>query len=877
MSHLRPPRRFAIRVSMRLFPCLLVMLIAAVLAPASQARAQGAGEFVPDPMSTAEIMDYADWLALSGQQKRALMELHDAYTAQYKALRDGPIKAFIDRMNAMQAETMFPSRRQFESMMQDMDTLQQRVKDVDRAMFDQMQSMLSEEQLAMLPRIRLARERRSLTSLMAMGMPMGSTVELTPMLREQNFTPQQWNDINPLLHTYEIQLTAGMREQVEAVYKMWFGMFDALEAAGYDSESYESAMNDPEAMEAYQKVIMEAWQAQLVAIQAKHMELCELNERTVLTIGQALPRFRGQLLYRQVIGMQYSALYYLDYEDDPITWLEVIDKMPGVTDEQQQAIRGVVEGYLTETEPVIHQVAELAKQTQGMDMMYLYDEEEDPDTQAAMEKIEGLAEQLQEAASRADAQVEEILGDEQMHHLRTAAQYARWGEDVSEYLEMIRTGEAAASDEAAQAAAEAAEAMQQEWYEQMRYSDQFVPARMQRGQLLQLARTLDLDDAQQAILNSIYDEYNDRYQTFAENDIKAIGAAASDMWDYDYETGRMLKGPDKQSLDRVYGLRRAAHAKVLALDDQLFDDCRTFLSSDDAKSALQRLIVERRCDCYDPGNSYGYMYGGPYDESGAVDLKTLFDSDELKDLRNPQVDAALAQYARKRLDLLKQRFEISLDLSEAGELWGAMSQAFYQQFQDEEGGFNPADNDAMVEFHTQREALYGDLQERQQDINRKLNDLSSSTIEALAGHLDDESAALLQRSYRHIAYRSVYMDAYAVDEHLKRAIQLPDLSADLRSKLNELYVHYTSAYASCCDRMIEIADLERPWDYTGEWDEAQMAAYQQAMQTRQTLAHERSELNARTNTELRILLTEEQVQAIGGLPELTDNHDDYYW
>lgn len=158
-------------------PVLLVVGLLVSLTFTPVAAAQGTQGSLPDPISTRELMRYADRLDLSAEQRHALESLHDEYKRDFRTLREGEIATFLDEMRSMQSIGGMPKRETMEAFFKRMEQLEAKIKRRDNRLFDRLQTLLTEEQSAMLPRVRLARERQryrsqQMMAMMTMGRPM---------------------------------------------------------------------------------------------------------------------------------------------------------------------------------------------------------------------------------------------------------------------------------------------------------------------------------------------------------------------------------------------------------------------------------------------------------------------------------------------------------------------------------------------------------------------------------------------------------------------------------------------------------------------------------------------------------------------------------
>src|SRR5688500_14558642 len=128
----------------------VVAVITALLGFARGAIAQGTSGILPNPITTHELKGYADRLKLSDQQRQAAEAIHDQYKQEFRALRQGEIATFLKEMRSLQGNVM-PKRDVMETFMKKMDLLNGRVATLDSRMFDQMQTILTDEQMAMMP------------------------------------------------------------------------------------------------------------------------------------------------------------------------------------------------------------------------------------------------------------------------------------------------------------------------------------------------------------------------------------------------------------------------------------------------------------------------------------------------------------------------------------------------------------------------------------------------------------------------------------------------------------------------------------------------------------------------------------------------------
>ena len=136
---------------------IAVVVAASALLPAPAAVAQGTSGSFPGPVDSAQLARYADVLGLTDEQRMAFEAAHDNYRRDFRLLRDGEMAQFLQEQQGMQGG--LPERGAAERLLDDWQRLGAKIAILDGHLFDALVPMLSAEQLEMLPRLRLARER----------------------------------------------------------------------------------------------------------------------------------------------------------------------------------------------------------------------------------------------------------------------------------------------------------------------------------------------------------------------------------------------------------------------------------------------------------------------------------------------------------------------------------------------------------------------------------------------------------------------------------------------------------------------------------------------------------------------------------------------
>ena len=237
-----------IRSRTRLVPGPLATAVATLLAlvsmlfVAAPAAAQVA-EPVGSPLTTKRLERLLRiYVDPTPAEATAIDSIHEAYLDRFRAELDPEIKQVGQSINSS-----MPSRPEFEKFLRDMDRIQQRIAEIDKAFFDSAVALVAPERRAGIERIRSARERqRELSGFSRMGSTMfgggASFVDLPNMLaRERSLTQAR-------------SYSAGVRKSMTKVWEA----AAAMEAEGPGGGDGRDAGDDPAAAAAAQMQRMSA-------------------------------------------------------------------------------------------------------------------------------------------------------------------------------------------------------------------------------------------------------------------------------------------------------------------------------------------------------------------------------------------------------------------------------------------------------------------------------------------------------------------------------------------------------------------------------------------------------------------------------------------
>lgn len=219
----------------------LLYFVVSFLAIGFAGNAAQASDFLPARIDAVDVARFADVLALDGKQRAELELLFDRYKRGF----DGALRDAVVSFNQTLAKVFtLPQREQLKALkdaFRERDRLMRQIAAVDAQFFDQVDSLLQEDQRGMLQRVRMMRERATLGVTSYVQTRHGFGVDLTDVLT----TCDLGTDITVLetvIAQYEIQRTALQRVLYRASKDVYIDLSKALTDAGVTTE----ALGNPE-------------------------------------------------------------------------------------------------------------------------------------------------------------------------------------------------------------------------------------------------------------------------------------------------------------------------------------------------------------------------------------------------------------------------------------------------------------------------------------------------------------------------------------------------------------------------------------------------------------------------------------------------------
>jgi hypothetical protein len=853
---------------------LVLLGMALSLGLSEQASAQGTSGTVPDPISARDLEAYCDRLGLSDQQRQAVQGMHDQYREEFTRLRETDIEHFLQDARKLQGMGFgaLQQRDDVVKSLRNMESVLGKIKAVDNRLFDQVQTVLSEEQILQLPRVRQARERQRYSSgltRMTGFMNPATQIDVSVLAMDIDLPPDTLAIVDPLLQSYENTLTGASRKLHDATTKMVLDMLDRLAAAGISQDG----MRDNERRGQMWAAMRDAWTDVNVELLDKAAEISELNRKTVRTLGQVMPGDSARQLHDDYFQRAYPEAFV---SSGPTTRaFAAALKLESLTDEQRQTVQAAAVEYRTSTTRIADQMADLIDENRRTRSIFDFNQGQGE----YQDTLRTLREKRAALSTSAMDSLKATLGPELTEQVekRVAAAESAAEKTPAEFRALSVGGPGGpglAMRIATNATMDSSNPL----------ADPYLPGPITERVSNAYATQLDLDGDNKVIYDSLYDDYRERFEAVQKVDIQAVLDANATLWSMPNATpgggsggGGSVKPPSVEDIERLYSLRKKALQSIMQADDSFFEEIKTTLLSDKDAAALERVKLARKREVYNrefaasgmggpmmfagrgPGGgrggrnatgSRGFGFFGSGSEESSLDLAIVLEAVSLSTDERAAVDQTLRDYEKTATDAFRKQYDSTLRMRQA------MDKAVAQSAQSRAAGEN-----------MQMGAYFRELMEADgrasREASRELSALNRATRDTIMAMLSSAAQQELRQSYNRKAYAEIFRDPQSASTHLTAALRLEDLSPQQRSTINDLSVEYHASYDQLSERMIELQASSPQFDPGGPPEARDWQAMQDRQRSMEKLTFDRNDLSDKAMSRLKVVLSDEQTQRIG--------------
>ena len=790
--------------------------VVAALVLAVCARAQ-VMPLVPDPITTPELMKYADLIGLSDQQRIGMLTAHDAYKERYKQFQDRDVKKLRDAvvdiaLRFRPGRFSIPPRKELEEIVEQYKRVLNATHAVDRTFFDEVSASLTEEQTLKLQRARTARELAAYHDLIrefAGNFNRGAGADLTELVRELKLPPEELEKAEPILVEYESTTLSKAREIYATMTKAVSVVLDVIDQLGLRDmtpDKMMALMQDQNTIVSLQNTFDEASKP----FQAATFDLSQLNLRTYKRLAAVLSAEKTAALRAAYYERAYSEAYrglgrwqqrYRDALD-----------LKELTDEQKQNIQAQRDSYVHQEDSLVDNVVpalEASREYRTFDQ--LRNEEQAP----IYQKLEDLGKRLTSLDENATAALYGVIGPELT---------ARLDEKNPKDIQAASHGAhivAVDGDGSAQVIAAPEPAAIEE------HEDPLLAQPMSAADLKQINAAVEFSQDNQTVLSTLYDEYRGEYDALRKSPLE-----------FEHPDTKPTAGDEAKA-------RRSRAEALAAIDAKFFDNAdviadtpRQHLVLRWNRDARQREAVNKSAQAFG-GGWYGF-------QDAYADPILFLARTPLDDATSQAVQAIVDDYSGRIAPMVMAR------LDTARELQRRMNAQ--QRAGRVEGGEQAAQMAREKWMQSMR-----DLRK----LNKDIRAVNRQALADLSDHLPSSIAWTLKTGYNRDAFPEIYQDPESADKVIDECMSIGELGASEREAVMQINDSYRTEYTAICDRMIDLRQQRRDFDFTR--DEMFKRDDVDREVELERLRFERKEISARAKLRIKLALPADIAQRLSGL------------
>ena len=801
-------RRLRILAARLMLSCWLVALVHTV-----------SGDLIPRAMTSSDLVDYGRRLNLSSAQLEALDRAFVGYLDQVRELRRDVLQArsgiggLVERMPAE-----VPTRADVRRFLSRQQRLLGRMGEIDNGFLSQIAPILTEEQSALLERVRLHRKRSRYASnlLVAQWFANRRQADLGELVDSLQLTPAERIAALPTVVAYENALTGAIERLWEGARELRLRWIKRIEQEG----------GDP----------IEIWSEEAAAVQPLATSVPALNREWCPRLQSVLPAEAARELRTRYYHQVQPHVYPDPGSKKVLHHLELSLALTGLAEEQREAIEGVAAGYRDKWEDLADRLIEAWDERLNRLPRRI-------GTEVVIE-IGGTAEEN-------NRQLDELMRLEAEHRDLLTSTISDLEELLGEALTKVKT-ERLKKWRNSKAKAPSREDDTNLLPPRIRV-EMLLPEPINESELQRHASALELDEEHYTVLRALFADYSDQFRASVQQRRREIrelhiGFAFRPIPDRPGWNNAYSPAVD---VERAFMILNVALRAIREIEETFLSDIEPAVLADEQSEEMYRWRLALALNIYAQRPAvYPFLaYSKAAKKALAshvdrVDFIGLVDAMNLSDGERAVVDEVLRETAGDVIAGLRRAGGTSNDAWRADALWLSAMRGIVAGDEATMLSLVAKQRSAVRESRTQRQALVL---------------LSYGLVDKIANVLSDSLADQLQRTFNKRAYPSVYVDPGALRAVLERARSVDALSPFQRDELDELSIEYSRDYETCCTEMVAIIkeyELKEP-------GQAGRALLREELEV---VAERREHVNAATKRRLGRILTAEQ----GGVLEFSE-------
>lgn len=828
-------RAFAVRLIVAL------LLAGATLRPAAAQFGDMNG--LPDPISTEDVVRWAETLGLSDAQRLAALRALDDHAARWSDAIAEPPPGGMPRGLAEHGFRIRPiafDPEQQRARLAAHRAISGRLEAIDDAWFDALEEVLNEDQQARLTRVRRERERTRLATPMVDVAPYGWRVhDLAAIFRDRRRPDGPAGAaIDAILEDYEAAVVARLRTVRRDTAALAVELAD--EVAAFRAASAEDPPATAAEGEAYRAelnaAIAEAWERHAGGMQ----RLTQLNDATWTALAEALP-LRDRSMWRRswldarrlgspgsaAIGPTYLAVRALE--------------TPGLEEEQRTLLEALADEAEAREGAIRVRVLEAREAADAVVRRHAFGNRPDstPGLDAARREV---TRDLRALAADTEHRVASIAGEDWKER-RDALQAAR----RAARAEARRAAGAAAGAPPPEAGGRVAPPSPRRWFP-MPASPSTGPAPIDHEVV---ERVLAHAGVAREVAADVRERHAAYLEAFRADDVIAA-ASAIDLSVYDERSEQARLDDGARARSTFEEAARAAMRHGLEFLAELADADRDLAAS--PLLGLLDGIIRRRARA--GAGSDRLVQGMARRRTQRTDLVAFMlvtiDDDRIGPMLPILLETGTALDGPTRTRFVAAAdvidAEVAMPWTSTGDRTRRADLAWSQN--------------ATRPAHDRLAAARRDLRVARASA---LDAVAEAAADALGPEDGDDLAGRLVRAWRDACWPHVVRDPVAIHTQLEAALALDDLRDAQRERIIEMLQAYRAEWNAATDGMVDL--LERYEDGRERASSDRPPSQRDLVRELTARFDERSDRALRIAEELRVLLDERQLAELPPLPE----------
>jgi hypothetical protein len=897
----------------------IALLAIVLLLVVRSGAAQGTSRAFPRPMSFDEAADVLGPLGLSEAQRTAVGFEHGQYLDGFRMLREGTIETYLADVGAYPLDYRDDRDEIIDGMKRHRAILRE-IEQLEARFFAAVETVLSDEQKAMLPRLAARRERWRLSmnpSSQGWELPSLRRVDLVRTLDDLDLLEDARAEIDALVAKYESSLTPAFRkihgDRLDLPLAFHDRTIEARRAFEERMEALKSRfdLETEEGQKKYAEAVTTALQENPVGFQASGSQLPEqveirrqfvrvsrLDRRLLADLRRLLEPADADRLERRVSRRAYGMLGIPGDPVLPRVMKHIEDEQ--TTPELRAALEQLHAGYRGSRSTLIDRLIAAAEDAQftgpALNVFHFTfgGEPKQP------EESNPVAEQRQAIRDLNDRTLKsyaELTGEEITAHqsrgielpgIEGGAIIFEAGEGASVTIEadgeptegvvgvmvvaeavddleggtissiVVGGADLWVGDEAEMGVDSGHDHVEPPGAGGMHAPRGWLPGPMAEDFMNRLAADLGLDDDTRPMLDALYADYRDAFQTLDAQVVGPARAAGRRVMQFgfthDDEAAEQIE--PAEAFDRI----RNAMAAIARLDRQLFDDLAVVIAGPDTAPIIDRARRARSRKAHEQVGDGGLFDGlSSGSREDRVDLIALSVSESAHFDQGDRLASrdALGAYDLESEALYTERWDASLE------------SARHSAERLQEAVRRSSENQMIMMTNVSGESAdspAGAARRRVASARAGLRALNQRSLPLLADKLSVTAYAAIRDAYQRKAFPTVFRDRSSLEPIVRRALAL-ELPVDQRTATEGLCLDYRSTYAGICERMIErirAFDRQRePSGGPGGMTESRFKRYEELQRDLEVDRFERRNLSERTRQGLREILGETNATQVG--------------